>query len=67
MNPEIKHEICKAFALLGVDFGYLGLIGSIDDSLTDEDVLDGLRAWNSSTTDEIKGRIEQYGTAEEKQ
>jgi hypothetical protein len=57
MSPEIKTEIYKALVLLGAGHDLLGTVGSIDDSLLDDDVLANLRAWNNATLKEIKGRI----------
>ncbi len=65
IQPEVKREIINelyhAFVLLGADFDLLGTVGSWKDSLSDADVLSGLRAWNNSTLEELKQRIEHYG------
>jgi hypothetical protein len=66
-QPEIKREIInelyRAFVLLGAKMDLLGTVGSWKDSLPDQDVLSSLRAWNSSTLEELKQRIEHYGTS----
>jgi hypothetical protein len=60
MNREIIGEIYRALVLLGADNGLLGTVGSWRDSLPDEDVLCGLKAWNRATVAEIKARIGHY-------
>lgn len=60
MHIDMKNEIYKAFVLLGAQHDLLCTIGSIDDSLSDEDVISGLIFWNEATKNEIKGRIEHY-------
>lgn len=64
-QPEVRREIINelyhAFVLLGANFDLLGTVASWKDSLPDEDVLSGLRAWNTSTLEELKQRIEHYG------
>lgn len=63
MSPEIKTEIYKALVLLGAGHDLLGTVGSIDDSLLDDDVLANLHAWNNATLKEIKDRIKHYETS----
>ncbi len=60
MNPAIKTEIYRALVLLGAKSDLLGTIGSLGDTLSDEDVLSGLKVWNEATSSEIKERIEHY-------
>jgi hypothetical protein len=59
-NPEIVNEIYRALVLLGAGNDLLGTVGSWGDSLTESSVLCGLRAWNSATLAEVKGRIGHY-------
>lgn len=59
-NREIVQELYRTLVLLGADNGLLGTVGSWGDSLSDEDVLENLRAWNDATMQEIKQRIEHY-------
>jgi hypothetical protein len=56
----IISEIYKSFVLLGAEHDLLSTIGSWGDSLSDADVVSGLKAWNEATLKEIKGRIEHY-------
>lgn len=53
-------EIYRSLVLLGADFGLLGTIGSFGDSLSDDQVLAGLRAWNERMITEVKARIEHH-------
>ena len=62
-NSEIKSAIYHAFVLLGAQMDLLVSIGSWGDSMSDDDVLSGLRHWNEATLREIKGRIEHYETS----
>lgn len=62
-NPEIVSELYRTLVLLGAGSDLLGTVGSWGDSLSDADVLSNLKAWNSATSQEIKGRIEHYGTS----
>jgi hypothetical protein len=39
----------------------LGTVGSWDDSLSDEEVLSGLRSWNEAMSKQLIQRIEHYG------
>jgi hypothetical protein len=59
-NREIINEIYRAFVLLGAANDLLGTVGSWGDSLSESNVLSGLRAWNSATLADIKGRIGHY-------
>lgn len=59
-NREIVQEIYAAMVLLGAQFDLLGTVGSWGDSLSDDQVLCGLRAWNSGALKEIKERIGHY-------
>ena len=61
VRREIINELYRAFVLLGADNGLLGTVGSWKDSLPDQDVLSDLRAWNNSTLEELRRRIEHYG------
>ena len=60
VNHEIVNEIYRAFVLLGAESDLLGTVGSWGDSLSEEDVLSGLRCWNEATLKEIRLRIEHY-------
>ncbi len=64
-QPEVKREIInelyRAFVLLGARMDLLSIVGSWKDSLSDQDVLSGVKAWNNSTLEELKQRIEHYG------
>lgn len=60
VNQEIVVEIYLALVLLGAESDLLGTVGSWGDSLPEEDVLSGLKAWNEATLKEIKGRVEHY-------
>lgn len=60
LNREIVQELYKSLVLLGADNGLLGTVGSWGDSLSDEDVLANLRAWNNATALEITQRIGHY-------
>ncbi len=59
MKPEreIINELYRAFVLLGAKMDLLSTIGSWKDSMPDQDVLSSLRAWNSSTLQELRQRI----------
>lgn len=60
VERDIIDQVYRAFVLLGAESDLLSCVGSWHDSLSSEDVLAGLRAWNEATLDEIKGRIEHY-------
>jgi hypothetical protein len=60
MNRQIVNEIYRAFVLLGAKHDLLGVVGSIDSSLPDEDVFAEIKAWNERHHEEIKDRIEHY-------
>jgi hypothetical protein len=60
MNLDILSEIYRSLILLDADAGLLGTVGSWRHTLPDEDVLAGLRAWNTAAAREIKERIERY-------
>ena len=59
-NPEIVTELYRTLVLLGAGFDLLGTVGSWGDSLSDKDVLDNLKAWNTGTAQELISRIEHY-------
>jgi hypothetical protein len=61
-NTEIVSELYRTLVLLGAGSDLLGTIGSWGDSLSDQDVLDNLKAWNEGTVRDLKGRIEHYET-----
>lgn len=47
INPELISEINKALESLGAPMGLLCAVGSIGDTLTDDEVLEMLRAYNT--------------------
>jgi hypothetical protein len=57
---EIIGELYRAFVLLGAESDLLGTVGSWRDSLPDQDVLSGLKAWNDGRLAKIKACIEHY-------
>jgi len=59
-NRAIIDELYRTLVLLGAGSDLLGTVGSWGDSLPDQHVLAGLRAWNAGTLTEIKARIEHY-------
>jgi hypothetical protein len=59
-NPAIVSELYQTLVLLGAGSDLLGTVGSWGDSLPEENVLSGLKAWNDATLAEIKQRIEHY-------
>lgn len=62
MDKSLAEEIYRAFVLLGADFSLLGSIGSIGDTLTEEEAAIEVGGWNKGTLQEIKGRIEHFET-----
>lgn len=62
-NRQVINEIYRAFVLLGAESDLLGTVGSWGDTLSEQDVLDGLRAWNEGALRDVKGRIEHYDLA----
>jgi hypothetical protein len=59
-NRAVISELYRSLVLLRADNGLLGTVGSWGDSLSDEDVLAGLKTWNEATLREAKGSIEHY-------
>lgn len=59
-NRQIVNELYRTLVLLRADNGLLGTVGSWGDSLSEENVLSGLKAWNEATVAEIKSCIEHY-------
>lgn len=59
-NRQIVIELYRSLVLLGADNGLLGTIGSWGDSLSESDVLSGIRTWNEATLREVRERIEHY-------
>jgi hypothetical protein len=47
LQGEIIQQICKALERLGADVGLLAVVGSIGDTMTDEEVLQDLKLWNA--------------------
>lgn len=60
MHKQIIQEVYCALVLLGAESDLLGTVGSWGDGLSEESVLDSLRAWNQGAFLEIRGRIEHY-------
>ena len=48
MKDEIRRELYHAVEKLGGDVNLLAIIGSMGDTLSDEDILAELKAWNSA-------------------
>lgn len=67
IHPEIISELYRTLVLLGAGSDLLGTVGSWGDSLSDQDVLDNLKAWNAGTIRELKSRIEHYETPSHRQ
>jgi len=54
MKEEIRRELYQAVEKLGGDVNLLAIIGSMGDTLSDEDILAELKAWNAAySKDEI--------------
>lgn len=47
MKKEIKEQIYKAIEKLGGKSDILAIIGSIDDTMTDEEIIVELETWNN--------------------
>jgi hypothetical protein len=47
IEMQIRAEIYRTFEKLGVDKHLLGIVGSWGDTLTDDQVLELLKLWNS--------------------
>lgn len=60
LEREIIGELYRSLVLLGAENDLLGTVGSWGDSLPDQDVLSGLRAWNKGQLAKIKDCIEHY-------
>lgn len=61
-TAEIAAELYHSLALLGARSDLLSVVGSWGDSLSDDQVLATIRAWNEATADELKACIENYET-----
>jgi hypothetical protein len=59
-DREIIPEVYRALLLLGADSELLGVVGSWKNGLPNEDVLLGLRAWNTASLAEVKACIAHY-------
>ena len=55
LQGEIIQEICRALGRLGADVGLLAVVGSIGDTMSDEDVLQDLKLWNKGGTTDVIG------------
>jgi hypothetical protein len=62
-DRQIVLELYRAVVLLGGQSDLLGVIGSWKDSLPNDDVLAGLKAWNAAERDGLRRRIEHYEAA----
>lgn len=60
LDREIIGELYRTLVLLGAENDLLGTLGSWKDSLPEQDVLSGLRAWNEGQLAKIKACIEHY-------
>ena len=63
LHKAIVKELYGTLVLLGAQHDLLGAIGSWGTELSDNEVLEGLRAWNAEQSGEIKQRIEHYETS----
>lgn len=57
IDIEIKNEIYWALSLLGAKSDLLSTVGSWKDTMPDEDILAGLRAWNEWKRKELSERL----------
>ena len=57
IDLKIVQEINYALSLLGAKSDLLGTVGSWKDTLSDEDVLVGLKAWNEWKRNELSERL----------
>lgn len=49
-DHEIKYQINRLLENLGCDYGILSTVGSWKDTLSDQEILDGLKWFNQSLT-----------------
>lgn len=54
---KIVQELSYSLSLLGAKSDLLGTVGSWKDTLSDEDVLAGLKAWNEWKRKELSERL----------
>jgi hypothetical protein len=59
-HREMVGELYRTLVLLGAESDLLGTVGSWGDSLSDQDVLAGLKEWNEERLAKIKACIEHY-------
>jgi hypothetical protein len=52
MKEEIRRELYRAVEKLGGDVNLPAIIGSMGDTLSDEDILAELKAWNAAYSKE---------------
>lgn len=62
LDAAIKAELCLALHFLGAGHDLIGTVGSWHDSISDRDVLDGLRTWNDANSSNAKACIDYYET-----
>jgi hypothetical protein len=62
-SRAVINELYLSLVLLHADNGLLGTVGSWGDSLSNDNVLAALRAWNEATLKEAKADIEHYEIA----
>jgi hypothetical protein len=66
LQGEIILEICTALERLGADVGLLAVVGSIGDTMSDEDVLQDLKLWNKGGTTDVIGAAVTVGVGRRK-
>ena len=60
MDRKIIIELYHSLALLGAKMDLLGTVGSWKDSMSDEDTLSSLKAWNKATFEELRKVVKHY-------
>lgn len=61
LEIQIINEIVRSLSLLGAKSDLLGTVGSWKDTLSEEDVLAGLKAWNEWKRGELSERLSLGG------
>jgi hypothetical protein len=56
-NQKIVNALLNSLALLGAKSDLLGTVASWGDTLSDNDILAGINAWNESKENELKERL----------
>jgi hypothetical protein len=57
IDLQIINEIVRSLSLLGGKSDILGTVGSWKDTMPDEDILAGLKAWNECKRKELSERL----------